>query len=123
MHKYIMLTLIIAGSVLGLVYTFVAVIEAEKNKVEPPAENELRITATNWAFDQEEYTVEQGETMTLTLHNAEGKHTALIEGLDVELMEGQPVEVTFDQPGTYTIRCNLLCGPGHAEMVSTLIVK
>src|SRR5690606_19635440 len=123
MHTYLMLVLFIAARVFGLVYAFIAVLDAQSEVVEPPAENELRFVAVNWAFDQEEYRVKQGETMILSLHNQQGRHGIEIEGLGIELYEGEPVEYTFEEPGTYRVICNILCGPGHEDMVATLIVE
>lgn len=123
MHKYTMLILSIAAGLFGLAFTFVAALNAQSEVVEPPADNELRFVAYNWEFDQEEYRVEQGETLVLSLHNQEGRHGIEIEGLGIELYEGESVEYTFDEPGTYRIICNILCGLGHDDMVATLIVE
>lgn len=123
MHKYIMVALLIAGSLLGMIYAFVAVMDAEEQRVEPPAENELRITASNWTFDEEVYTVTAGETLTVTLFNDTGIHGAAIDELDFEVTSEEPVEFTFDEPGTYDMYCSILCGEGHADMTAQFVVE
>lgn len=122
MHKYIFVTLLIIASVGGLYLSFDAVIEAQKHKVDQPASNELRIEAVDFEFDKEEYEVAAGQETVLSLINKDGKHGYSIEELGIEVYEGESVTHTFDTPGTYSIRCNILCGEGHAQMVSTLIV-
>ena len=119
--KYVMVTLLIIASVLGAVYTFDAVLEAESQRVEPPKENELRIVANNFTFDKEEYVVQQGEPVVVTLMNESGYHEVVIEELGVNITDAEPQELTFEA-GTYTLRCSFLCGTGHANMVATLVV-
>lgn len=79
------------------------------------------IVATNWEFDQEEYTVPAGE-VTLNLINEEGLHGIEVEGTDM-LIEDEGTVTGNLEPGEYTIRCSVLCGAGHADMVSTLVVE
>lgn len=122
MHKYIMVTLFIVACIVGITFSFAAALDAANQREEPPAANELRIEAYNWEFDQTEYVVPVGETMLVSLRNVEGRHGIEIEGLDIVVMD-EPVEVTFDTPGEYRIICNILCGPGHDDMVATLIVQ
>ena len=85
--------------------------------------SQIDITASNFEFDQDEYIVNAGEEIKVTLTNAEGMHGIAIDGLDVSI-EGEG-EVTFtpDEPGEYTIYCNIPCGQGHDEMKSTLVVQ
>lgn len=85
--------------------------------------SQIDITASNFEFDQDEYIVNAGEEIKVTLANAEGMHGIAIDGLDVSI-EGEG-EVTFtpDEPGEYTIYCNIPCGQDHDEMKSTLVVQ
>jgi cytochrome c oxidase subunit 2 len=41
------------------------------------------------------------------------------------LLPGQIASATtrFDRPGTYRIICHEFCGPGHQNMVATIIVE
>lgn len=123
MYKWAMVALIIVASIMGVFYSFEAVNEAKKEQAdEVVGENELRFIAEDFAFDQEEYTVEAGQTLELSLRNKNGLHGLGIEELGIDLVEGEPIEYTFDTPGTYEIVCTISCGIGHAEMRSTLIV-
>lgn len=85
--------------------------------------NTVDIVATNFAFDKEEYVVKAGEEVTVALINDQGHHGITIEGLDVNI-EGEG-EATFTptEPGEYKIICSIMCGEGHGDMVSTLIVQ
>src|SRR5699024_197883 len=85
--------------------------------------SQIDITASNFEFDHGEYTVNAGEETKVTLTNADGMHGIVIDGLDVSI-EGEG-EATFtpDEPGEYTIYCNIPCGQGHDEMISTLVVQ
>ncbi|NDI34239.1 hypothetical protein [Chengkuizengella sediminis] len=125
MHKWIMVSLFVIASVLGIVVTFDAIGQHETGE-EVEEENALVFKAKNWSFDEEEYIVEKGQTLKLSMKNLpnEGKHQVKIEGLGIELLPGEePVEVTFDEAGTYTVVCSILCGEGHETMASTIIVQ
>lgn len=84
--------------------------------------NELDITAINFAFDKEEYTVNANEEVKISLANEEGVHGIAIEGLDVEIAGDEEATFTPTEPGEYTIYCSIPCGAGHEDMKSTLIV-
>ena len=90
---------------------------------ETTVNNDFEIIATNFEFDQDEYTVKAGEEVKISLVNDEGMHGIAIDDLDVTI-EGDG-ETTFipEKPGEYTIYCNIPCGQGHSDMVSTLIVQ
>lgn len=123
MHKWIVSVLFFGACVLGI-GVLLAKMPAPPSAEDLAAEaNSLTISATNWQFDQAEYTVPLGSTMTVRLDNAQGLHGIAIDGLGIEL-QGATLEqeVTFDQPGEYKIVCTVLCGQGHGDMVSTLIV-
>lgn len=86
-------------------------------------EQEVVIRATNWAFDQEEYRIPKDTPVQLTLINEQGAHGVKIEGVDVELRPGKESAVVQLKEGTYTIRCSILCGTGHSQMVAKLVVS
>jgi cytochrome c oxidase subunit 2 len=87
------------------------------------AKNKLRIVAKNWEFDQKTYNVQAGSTLQVELINQQGLHGIEIEGLNISLQGTELAkEVTFDTPGEYKIVCIVLCGEGHVEMVSTIVV-
>lgn len=85
--------------------------------------NDLNITATNFEFDQAEYTVEAGEEVNISLANDDGMHGLAIDDLDVNIEGDGEATFTPEEPGEYTIYCSIPCGEGHDDMKSTLIVK
>lgn len=83
----------------------------------------MDVTATDFEFDQEEYTVNAGEPVNVSLTSQEGGHGLAIDNFDVDIQgEG---EATFapEEPGEYNIYCSVPCGEGHADMTATLIVQ
>ncbi|MDF2724614.1 MAG: subunit of cytochrome oxidase [Paenibacillus sp.] len=87
-----------------------------------PATGELKITATNWQFDQKEYKVKKGETVKVTLTSKEGAHGVTIASFG-EVGTNKSKDITFDKAGTYDIVCNIPCGSGHTQMKAKLIVE
>ncbi|WP_199689972.1 MULTISPECIES: cupredoxin domain-containing protein [Clostridia] len=93
------------------------------SKSEPSNTTQLDISATNFAFDQEEYNITAGEEVTVKLSNEEGQHGIEIDELDVSIQGDGEATFTASEPGEYTIYCNIPCGEGHNDMKSTLIVQ
>ncbi|MBB5172355.1 cytochrome C oxidase subunit II [Texcoconibacillus texcoconensis] len=95
--------------------------EEAENSEEEAAASEIDIVATDWDFDQETYTVEEGE-VTVNLINEEGHHGIVIEGTDIDI-EGDGSQTAELEAGEYEIVCSIPCGEGHDDMVSTLVVE
>jgi len=87
------------------------------------AVNDFEVKATNWEFDQIEYTVQSGEEVTVSLMNEEGMHGIAIDEFDVKVDGDGEATFTPTEPGEYEIYCSVPCGQGHDDMTSTLIVK
>jgi cytochrome c oxidase subunit II len=84
----------------------------------------VTLTATNFKFDKTEYKVKKGQPVTITLKNGEGMHGAEIKEFGVNLKkDGESKTFTPDKVGTYNIQCSVMCGAGHANMKSTLVVE
>jgi cytochrome c oxidase subunit 2 len=84
----------------------------------------LKITATSFNFDEQEYHVKAGTNYKIKFANKLGNHGAEVKELGIELSKDAPeVEYTFDKPGTYEMHCSIMCGQGHAKMISKIIVE
>ncbi|MEO4055605.1 hypothetical protein [Solibacillus sp. CAU 1738] len=66
--------------------------------------------------------VKANEEVTLTLKSEEGMHGVAIEGMDVSLQQDGELKFMLTEPGEYRVFCNVFCGPGHSDMVVTLVV-
>ncbi|MFC5449570.1 cupredoxin domain-containing protein [Paenibacillus aestuarii] len=84
----------------------------------------VTIKASNFKFDQTEYHVKKGEPVTITLDNTQGAHGVSIKDFKVSL-DSTKKTFTFtpDKTGSFPIICSVMCGSGHANMKSTLIVE
>jgi cytochrome c oxidase subunit 2 len=93
-------------------------------EVLPEGVEVLKITATNYEFNQKEYHVKAGTTYRISFSNAVGLHGFSVEGLDLKMSKDNPtVEYTFTQPGEYKMYCDIMCGIGHNDMVAKIIVS
>ncbi|NQX70698.1 cupredoxin domain-containing protein [Paenibacillus alba] len=82
------------------------------------------LKATNFKFDQTEYRVKKGEPVTISLENAEGMHGASIKEFKINLDNSKKTATfTPDKAGSFPINCSIMCGTGHANMKTTLIVE
>jgi cytochrome c oxidase subunit 2 len=101
------------------------------NKAESPVSSassgsgvtEIKLTATNFEFDQKEIHVKKGDKIKLTLDNKQGMHGFGIPDLKVELNKAGTVEFVADQAGSFDFICSVMCGAGHADMKGKLIVE
>lgn len=81
------------------------------------------LKATNFQYDQAEYHVKKGQPVTITLDNSQGVHGAAIKEFNVKLdNSNKTFTFTPDKTGSFPITCSIMCGNGHANMKSTLIV-
>lgn len=125
MSKWLYFVLFVGAGLFGFAALFGQVYSHSKENAEDTSgAPQLKLYASNWKFDQPEYTVKAGDKMKVTLQIKEGIHAVEIKGLNVALDKANPSqEVTFDKPGTYEIVCTLPCGQGHADMKSKLVVQ
>lgn len=83
----------------------------------------VKFTATNWAWDKEVYTVKANEPVTLELDNKSGYHGIDILDTGVTIVMDKPQTLIFKKTGEYTIKCSVICGMGHEEMVAKFVVE
>lgn len=83
--------------------------------------------AQMWRFTPPEIRVPRGAEVTFWITSQDITHGIIIEQHDVNLMllPGQVARttVTFERIGTYRMVCHEYCGPGHQNMVGTIIVE
>lgn len=127
MAKWAYFVLFIGAGIFGFVALFITAADnGDNNAEEASAGPSLKLVASNFKFDQAEYTAKAGETVRVSLSIKEGIHAVHItgQGLTVDLDKQNPSQdVTFEKPGTYDIVCSLPCGEGHANMKSKLVVQ
>jgi cytochrome c oxidase subunit 2 len=126
MHKWLLSTLITVACAMGVYLMATGLPEKPKNEAASlkPGQELLKIVATSFNFDKDEYHVKAGTNYKIKFSNKLGFHGAEIAGLNVQLSKDVPeMEVTFDKPGTYELHCSIMCGQGHAGMKSKFIVE
>jgi cytochrome c oxidase subunit 2 len=128
-HSYseeISLMKFITKTFLALALATVAAIGA--GAVYASAHPPIDIVAANWKFTPSTVTVPLAEATTFHLTSSGGVHGLKSDDLGIAQTTIQPgkfVDVTFTpkKAGTYKIACSIFCGPGHANMALTVVVK
>lgn len=93
-----------------------------------PAHPSMDIVASNWKFTPSTITLHVGETTELRFTSTSGVHGIKSDDLGIPLVTIVPgkfvtVEVTPKKAGTYVLPCQIMCGPGHANMKLTVKVE
>jgi len=83
---------------------------------------EVVIKASNWDFDQKEYALPKDTPVKLTLENVSGAHGIEVKGQDIQIRGNKSKVVTLPA-GTYELKCSIMCGQGHNQMVAKLVVS
>ncbi|MFC5649215.1 cytochrome C oxidase subunit II [Paenibacillus solisilvae] len=123
MHKYVMIVLFLAASVLG-VYLLTTQLPGKPVEEVVPADTTLVKVEANsdFTFGEKEYKVKAGK-VKLKLINKSGVHGLAIPDLGVDL-QGDKLEQDLElKPGKYDMHCAVMCGTGHLDMKSVLIVE
>jgi cytochrome c oxidase subunit 2 len=99
--------------------------DKEKTTEVTPTGNvvDVTITAKNFEFDLKEIKANVGDTVKLTVVNANGGHAVGIDAFDVNVLGGNTVEFVVTEKGTFQYYCAVMCGVGHDKMVGNLIVS
>ena len=124
MHKWVMSTLVVIACLMGVYLLSSGLPEKPKSETAGLAEGQelLKITMTNFEFDKSEYRVKAGTLYKVKLTNKLGAHGVKVNGVD--LSNNNPeADITFDTPGEYEIKCEIMCGQGHGNMISKIIVE
>ncbi|MCL6632401.1 MAG: hypothetical protein K6T63_07175 [Alicyclobacillus herbarius] len=74
-----------------------------------------------WSLSRTDFVV--GKPIDFVVSSKQGTHGFSIDGTNISQTVSQgdnPVDVVFTpkKTGTYTIRCDVFCGSGHADMVA-----
>ncbi len=87
----------------------------------------FRIVAKQWSFEPSTITVNEGDTVTLSIKSVDVDHGFKISefGVGALLKPGETTNVEFvaSKKGTYSFFCSVYCGEGHSSMKGTLVVK
>ncbi len=92
-----------------------------------PQTRVVNVQATRFEFTPSSITVNQGDTVVINFTSAEVTHGLQLSEYGVNLIApvGETVSTQFvaDKAGTFTYRCSVFCGSGHATMQGTLLVQ
>ena len=95
-----------------------------------PAETQTRVInmiADNWSFTPSAFAVRKGERVELHVTGNTGIHGFSIPALDINVSvsagETKVVTIPTNEAGTFSFRCSIPCGSGHANMVGTVTIE
>jgi cytochrome c oxidase subunit 2 len=84
----------------------------------------VTIKAKDFSFDQQEYKVKKGDKIKFVFENEKGNHGARISDLGVSLSASKKSQVVMiDKTGEFEIRCSIMCGAGHNNMIAKVVAE
>ena len=119
----------LSAVVLGGVMLATAAVPASAAKPVPNMLPVVNIVATaDQKFAPDHIVLHAGKRQTLRFTSAGGVHGVVSKDLGIPptmITGDKPVSVTVTakKAGTYKIPCTVVCGPGHADMALTVVVK
>jgi cytochrome c oxidase subunit 2 len=93
-----------------------------------PATRVIDVTASRYRFEPARIEVDEGDRVVLRVRSVEGPHGLAIKGLRAKASipgDGSVITLEFvaRKAGVFEFACNEYCGPGHAQMRGSLVVK
>ncbi|SDS00299.1 cytochrome c oxidase subunit 2 [Paenibacillaceae bacterium GAS479] len=125
--KWIMSIMLILAAALGIYMLTIGMPKPPQDETAglPEGVELLKIVGTGeFKFDKPEYVVKAGQKYKMVLTNKGGIHGVGIKEFGIDLKDDKmEQEVVFDKPGRYELHCSVMCGVGHADMKSVLVVE
>jgi len=92
-----------------------------------PPDQRVHLLMKQWEMIPRTIVVAPRAKVELTIESDDVQHGLSVPGLNIDesVKKGEPVVVRFiaSQPGSYVMRCNILCGRGHDEMKGKITVE
>ena len=92
-----------------------------------PAEHNVKLKATSFAFEPGVIRVRRGDRVSLELESLDVTHGIYIDAYEVEAIAepGRKATIQFvaDRAGKFRYRCSVACGTLHPFMIGELVVE
>jgi len=92
-----------------------------------PPNTVIKVVMKKWAIVPARIVVPQGARVELVVSTADVEHGLGIPGLGINepVQPGKPAPIRFlaQTPGTYPMRCSILCGKGHKDMLGEIVIE
>jgi heme/copper-type cytochrome/quinol oxidase subunit 2 len=92
-----------------------------------PTQQHIDLHAAQYEFTPGRVEVNQGDTVTITLHADDVVHGLYLDGygLETRTVPGVAEQITFtaDNAGKFKFRCSVSCGSLHPFMIGELVVR
>jgi cytochrome c oxidase subunit 2 len=120
-------TVMILGMLAGLSGLIVGCGQSSSSGQASGPHQVVNVTAQDFKWTLDKTQLKAGEQIDFMITVKEGAHGFSIDGTNVSksVMQGQSYDVPWTPPkaGTYTVRCDQVCGSGHANMFTTFTVS
>lgn len=96
----------------------------------PPAAastRQIKVTTKKWNIEPAEIRVKRNEAVELQVSTMDVAHGFEVPELKIDepVNPGPAVKIRIqvEKPGRYVVRCSILCGMGHEEMMGAIVVE
>jgi len=93
----------------------------------PAADAHIQVVMRKYAIEPAVIHVKAGQITELDVSTADVQHGFDVPDLGIKepVRSGQPAVITLNHPpkGEYLVKCGIICGPHHDDMVAKLVVE
>lgn len=91
-----------------------------------PPDTVVSVIMKKWAIVPDRIVVPQGARVEMVVSTIDVEHGIAVPGLGINepVQPSKPAVVRFlaQTPGTYPMRCSILCGRGHDKMTGVIVI-
>lgn len=114
----------------GLLLLFICLLAAGCKRTPTysgPPNTVIKVVMKKWEIAPARIVVPQGARVELIVSTADIEHGLGVPdlGINEPVQPGKPAAVRFlaQTPGTYPMRCSILCGKGHKRMQGEIVIE
>lgn len=87
----------------------------------------IPVVLKKWKVEPEVIRIKRGQVVALEVSTADVQHGFYVPTLGIKepVQPRMPATIILqvDEPGEHKVECDIICGPGHDDMVARIVVE
>lgn len=94
---------------------------------QPQPEVTIPVVMKKWKVEPEVIRIQRGQVVALVVSTPDVQHGFHVPTLGIQepIQPRMPATIILrvDEPGEHMIECDIICGPGHDDMIGKIVVE